>query len=88
MKSVRGELTKLFAPYDILNINNLGYWRMLYRSSEVIVDRKMGRKESGNVFGAHYSIENRGVGSIIRAKGKSFYDTQRLFIEAANRVDY
>ena len=88
MKEVRSELVSLFEPYDILKINNLGFWRMLYRSCEVIIDRKVGRKESGNVFGAHYSIENRGVGSIIRAKGKSFYDTQRLFIEAANRIDY
>ncbi len=76
----RDQLAKIFAPEPILSSPDLGYWRALLNTPLPLNPLKV--DFSTHRHGEHYAVENRGARSVIRAKGKTFLETQDLYASA------
>jgi hypothetical protein len=89
MSNSRNELVKIFSPFNILTRDDLGFWRMLFNTSQKLQSGAefSKKKLTRDPRGPHYSIESRPhVHSVIRAKGISFTQTEALFLEAVGNT--
>ncbi len=85
IKFHRAELIKIFAPEIVDNREDLGFWRILWRTNaelEIPVSRL---QLSETHHGPHYRLEYRSGYRVLRAKGRSLRQTIALFGKAINR---